>query len=120
MTAEFRLTMPTPALHNSNHRTHWAVKAGKARAMREAARAACADLEPITGPVALTVTFGFPDRRPRDLDNYSIKAAIDGAVDAGILTDDRSTVLRSVTRQVGPRSPKGYTILTFEFTEATR
>lgn len=115
----FRLVLPTTELHNSNHRTHWAVQARKARDMRQAARLACAGAAPIPGPVALTVTFAFPDRRPRDLDNYSIKAAIDGAVDAGVLTDDRSTVLRSVTRQPADApSPKGYAVLTFEFRPA--
>jgi Holliday junction resolvase RusA-like endonuclease len=114
----FRLVLPIADLHNSNHRGHWSVAARKRAAMREAARLACTDQPRLSGPVALTVTFGFPDRRPRDLDNYEIKGAIDGAVTAGLIDEDRSTVLRSVTREGGPVSPKGYAVLVFTFRPA--
>ena len=116
----FRLVTPMGELHNSNHREHWAVVARKRAGMVAAARAACHRLPRIPGPVALTVTFGFPDHRPRDLDNYEIKGAIDGAVKARVLTDDRSTVLRSVTRRPADAlTPRGYAVLVFEF-EAVR
>lgn len=119
MTAEFRLVLPLSELHNSNHRGHWSVGAKKRAAMRAAAKSACADLEPIPGPVDLVITFAYPDKRPRDLDNVEAKGAIDGAVDAGVLTDDRATVLRSVTRrQSAVKAPRGYAVLTFEFTPA--
>jgi len=112
----FRLTLPTADLHNSNHRGHWSIKSRKRAAMREAARRAAVDLEPITGSVDLVVTFGFPDRRGRDLDNVEIKGAIDGAVDAGVISDDRRQVLRSITRRAAEAlSPRGYVVLTFEF-----
>jgi len=112
----FTLTIPIERLHNSNHRSHWAVTAGKRTLMRNMARAACVDLRPIPGPVELDVTFAFPDRRNRDIDNTEIKAGIDGAVDARVLTDDRSTVLRAVTRRPADvLSPKGYAVITFTF-----
>lgn len=119
MTA-FQLILPMARLHNTNHRDHWRVIARKRAEMRQAAFHVARPLDPIPGRVSLTVTFGFPDRRARDVDNYEIKGAIDGAVDAGLLGDDRSTVLRSVTRKPADvLSPKGYAVLTFEFTPAT-
>lgn len=118
-TAAFRLVTPLSELHSSNHREHWAVVARKAATMRASARIACASLPKLTAPVTLTVTFAWPDKRRRDLDNVAIKAAIDGAVDAGIIPDDRSTVLRSVTRECAESlAPKGYVVLTFTFAEA--
>ena len=120
MTArEFRLVMPMTRLINSNQREHWAKKAAKTREMRETARNHARDLPPIVGPAVLTVTFAFPDKRRRDLDNTSIKPAIDGAVDIGLLSDDRSTVLRAVTRRPADYlSPKGYAVLGFTFRPA--
>lgn len=117
--AEFRLVQPVAALHNANHRHHWRVVARKRAAMREAAfYAARNGQRPLHGMVRLTVTFQFPDRRHRDLDNYEIKGAIDGAVDAGLIPDDRRQVLRSVTREASDtRAPKGYAVLTFTFEE---
>ena len=118
MTARtFTLVMPIARLINSNQREHWAPRAAKTREMRETARIKARGLAPIDGPAELTVTFAFPDRRRRDLDNYSIKAAIDGAVDAHVIADDRSTVLRNVTRIPAQEcSPKGCVVMVFEFT----
>jgi len=88
--------------------------------MRRAARLACYGLPHLIAPVTLTVTFAWPDKRRRDLDNVSVKAAIDGAVDAGVVYDDASTVLQSVTRKRAPTlAPKGCAVLTFTFEEAT-
>lgn len=116
----FTLFVRMRDMDNSNHRTHWAVKAKKQRELRAAAHGACQGQPPLTGPVALTVTFRFPDARHRDLDNYSLKGAIDGVVDAGLISDDRRTVLRSVTRtSTDERSPKGYVRLDFNLKEVT-
>ena len=119
MTARtFSLTMPITRLHNSNHRSHWAVIASKRAEMKTRAYIACRGMTPIPGKATLTVTFAFPDRHIRDLDNWEIKSAIDGAVKAGILTDDRHQVLTSITRTTGAgRSPKDFAVLTFTFSE---
>lgn len=117
MTA-FTLTVPLARVNNPNRRgQHWARVALFRAEMRQAAFETAHGLDRIGGPCELTVTFAFPDNRPRDLDNYEIKGAIDGAVDAGVITDDKSTVLRSVTRRIGAgRSPRGFVVLTFDFT----
>lgn len=116
----FTLVWPLSRMNNPNRRgQHWARVAKWRAEMRQAAHDTATGLEPITGTCELTVTFAFPDRRPRDLDNYEIKGAIDGAVDAGLITDDRSTVLRSVTRRIGAgRSPRGFVVMVFDFTAA--
>jgi Holliday junction resolvase RusA-like endonuclease len=102
---------------SSNHRGHWRTLARKRAGMRVDAKTACLlqEVAPIDGPVHLTVTFAFPDRRRRDLDNYEIKSAIDGIVDAGVISDDRSTVLRAITRRPADHlSVKGYAELRFD------
>lgn len=118
--ASFTLLVPIREMDNSNHRTHWAVRARKQRNLRAQAKAACQGITPLAGRLALTVSFRFPDRRHRDLDNYSLKGAIDGAVDAQLIPDDRSTVLHTVTRtRDETRAPKGFVRLHFTFTETT-
>lgn len=117
MTRTFTLVMPMARINNPNRRgQHWAKVAACRAEMRETARAHAVGLDPIHGRSALTVRFQFPDHRPRDLDNYEIKGAIDGAVDVGVISDDRSTVLHPVTRDVADgRAPKGLCVMTFEF-----
>lgn len=116
--AQFVLTLPLTALHNSNHRVHWAVKARKEREMRQLAKAACMRLPAVFfGPVDLDVTFAFPDNRRRDVDNLSLKGAIDGIVDARVLDDDDTSCLASVRRSSSPtKAPKGHVTLTFTLT----
>ena len=113
--AVFTLTMPLARIHNSNDRGHWSIASRQRAEMRAAAKKAAWTLPAIPGKVTLTITFAFPDKRARDLDNWSVKGAIDGAVDAGVLSDDRANVLVSVTRVAGGKSPKGYAVMTFAF-----
>ena len=116
----FTLLIPPREMDNSNHRTHWAVRARKQRELRAAAHGACQGLTSLVGPVSLTITFRFPDKRHRDLDNISLKGAIDGIVDAGLIADDRSTILRSVTRTRDEHpSPRGFVRLDFDLKEVT-
>jgi Holliday junction resolvase RusA-like endonuclease len=113
--ASFTLTLPLADLHNSNDRSHWAVIAKKRKALRALAkREAHKTLPVFYGPVALDVVFQFPTAHRRDLDNYEIKAAIDGMVDANVFEDDRSDILVAVTRRSNPKkSPQGCVTLTF-------
>ena len=114
----FRLILPISELHNSNDRgasSHWAVVARKRKAMRAAAKEVCQHIAAVPGRVSLTVTFQFPDNRWRDLDNYEIKGAIDGMVDAGVISDDKRQVLGRVTREDSDvHSAKGFVALTFD------
>lgn len=105
-TASLEWPIDTWPNSNSDRRKHWTRQRREARAIRSAA--AKLALTPATGPVRLTFTFAFPDRRRRDLDNYSVKAYIDGLVDSrAIAADDHQTVT-AVTRTLDPeRTERG-------------
>lgn len=120
MTTTITLTLPLASVPNSNdRRVHWAVLARKRRAMREATGLLARGAKPVPGRVRLKVGFAFPDRRHRDLDNLEIKGAIDGLVDAGVIEDDRSTVLTAVTRwRMEHKSEWKYVELRFEIEPA--
>ena len=115
MITTITLVLPLAKVNNSNTREHYMVKARKRAAMREAMRLLARDATPVHGKVRLLVGFAFPDRRHRDLDNLEIKGAIDGLVDAGVIEDDRSTVLTAVTRwRMEHKSEWKYVELRFE------
>jgi Holliday junction resolvase RusA-like endonuclease len=46
----------------------------------------------ITGPVAVTVAAGKPDKRRRDLDNIATKAVLDLLTQMAVIEDDRFVV----------------------------
>ncbi len=61
---------------------HWLVKAAiRERPVRPFAKA------------TVTITYFFPDRRRRDLDNYSGKFILDALVKEGIIADDNFFVI---------------------------
>lgn len=65
-------------------------------------------IEPVRGPVVVTVTYFFPDDRRRDLDNYVPKFILDGLVEAGVIEgDDSETVFDLRTRiRIDPMNPR--------------
>lgn len=85
-----RLALPwdAPPLR-SNDRYHWAEKARRTKAIRSAAHwvAKSAGVSPFPGRVTVTGVWTVTDRRVRDEGSMapSVKAAIDGLVDAGVL-----------------------------------
>lgn len=85
-----------------NGRPHWATKqrAQEAVARAVAATARRCDLRPVAGPVRLTLTYVYPDRRQRDIDNLTTgvtKCAIDALVRGRWLAGDDSRTVLSVT-----------------------
>lgn len=98
------LTLPwPPAALSPNARTHYMVKARAVRGYRQdafvmacATRVESQDWRALSAPVALLVTFYAPDRRARDTDNLiaSLKPAIDGIVQSGLLVADDTEALR--------------------------
>ena len=89
---------------NPNIREHWAVTAAKTRTWRTATavHARAANIPPLAGAHVLA-EFCFADGRRRDLDNLSLKACIDGIVDAGVIADDDYRHLIGPDRRLGPR-----------------
>jgi len=88
------LSLPPPELR-SNARCHWAAKCRATKKYRADAyvltREALGTQRPMLKDATAAVYFFFADRRSRDKINLnmSLKAAIDGMVDAGLLLDDR-------------------------------
>lgn len=51
--------------------------------------------KPMAGPVQVTLTYFFPTRQHRDLDNYAGKFILDG-LRPSVISDDSSDVVRSL------------------------
>lgn len=100
--ATFALAMPIADLINSNGREHYQVKAKKRAMLRHFTCAAVEGLPAIQAPARGVVTFIWPDKRDRDPDNYELKGAWDGLVDAGILSDDNGRILTTTVRFAAP------------------
>lgn len=118
-----RLVLEPPApFINANQRLHWRKKMELTRAWRELARAQAAFLVQ-TGVsherVHVFAHFRFPDNKRRDVGNWfpTVKAALDGAVSAGLIEDDSDAFV------VGPdlrrEYPNGLPRLVLEFVEVT-
>lgn len=89
---------------------HWAVRAEKVRTVRAMGRMRSQGLEPVQR-AAITVTACYPSKRyTQDVPNIAgtvAKAAIDGIVtDSGLLPDDDSEHVVSVTYRRGPDTGK--------------
>lgn len=75
---------------NSNDRRHRMAQANLTKAWRAAGKAACVGLVPVSGKVHMTATI-HKDRDGRwDPNNLwpTVKAIVDGMVEAGVLVDD--------------------------------
>jgi len=80
----------------ANQRTHWAVKAKRTKALRSMAAGEGFSLEPFGSRLArATAYIGYPRNGRADPANAAptVKALIDGLVDARVLDDDDHTHL---------------------------
>lgn len=111
---------------NANQRLHWAQRAKISKAIRWQAYGKAAQAL-INNPLGVfdrghvTVWVAYPDRRRRDVHNLypTIKAAIDGIVDAGVLPDDSDKHLIGPDLRVPDHlAPKGCVHLAFEVVTA--
>lgn len=119
-TTVFRM-LPGDVLGENDHRTSkdWR----RWRRIRELREQACAIAKLQRAPklerARLVVTVSLPDRRRRDLHNFTptIKAIVDGLVDAGLLPDDDATHLSGPDWRLSPERSKrwmGQTTISFE------
>lgn len=96
MTWTIDLGFERPPL-TSNQRHHWTTKAALTKKVRAATswRARSAKI-PALGKCEVTLTWYVTDGRRRDADNLvpTLKAACDGLVDAGIVTDDTPDLMQ--------------------------
>ena len=108
---EWRLTVPAGMeLVSANQRLHWAVKARRVKTLRQWAAWETRRLEvPTIERVAISV-WVHPGARTRRLDasNYAptVKALVDGVVDAGALPDDSGKHVIAETYKAGARWPR--------------
>lgn len=122
MTATIYFGVPRNLLLTANQRLHWAAKKDRTKAIRHLASThtktfKCAPLDAAHCVVEIT----WPDQRRRDAHNLmpTIKACIDGIVDAGLLPDDDDTHLTGPDLRVTnhrDRVPGIAVQLTFTFT----
>lgn len=106
-----RVSLPPPACSPNWRGGHWAVRA-KAKKIHRAEAMAAARLEmrgdtpPRWIAAHFEATFHLPDKRKRDPGNLqaSLKAAIDGIVDSGMLADDDQLTIHPTKKQVSAHS----------------
>ena len=105
-------------LLNANQRLHYAPKARITQALRKLGTEKAQGL-PSFDRTHLTVRIHWPDKRHRDAHNIypTLKALIDGFVDAGVIPDDNDDYLVGPDlRRADTRSGvKGLTRFVFEF-----
>jgi crossover junction endodeoxyribonuclease RusA len=93
------VVLPVPAneLLTANQRMHWRAKAARTKALRARTYViAGVPAKPFPERVRLVVGVQYRDARRRDVHNLmpTVKACIDGLVDAGWLTDDSDRYLQ--------------------------
>lgn len=112
--------VPTARILNANDRIHWAKRSAMTKMLRTEARLHALDL-PSMERAHLTVAVGWPDKRRRDVHNIfsTVKACVDGFVDAGLLPDDSDAHLTGPDLRAHVAGVKGHVVLTFKFEEIT-
>lgn len=75
---------------SANHRNHFHTNSAKVKHLRVVGKLAAVAAKETYQRAHLTVAIGWPDKRRRDAHNLmpTLKALIDGYVDAGLLPDD--------------------------------
>ena len=100
------LTIPAPAPWiNANARDHWTKKGRLTRSWRSASAAWARHqkLRPVTQPVVIVATVVKTNSRRFDVENLAptVKAAIDGLRDSGVLPEDDTRWVTEVRLRAG-------------------
>lgn len=116
------LVWPMSQILTSNQRLHWAPKAQHTKDLRWASFLLATNYanHGQFDRAHIVVTVTWPDKRRRDVHNLmpTIKACIDGFVDAGLIPDDSDQHLVGPDLRVsdGP-GVKGHVALSFQITQ---
>lgn len=97
--AEWRIDLPLTVPLSMNDREHWAVKAKRVRALRNAVRLLAQTKQiPACPHIEIRLHYTPRDARRRDSTNLvaTLKACEDGIVDAGIVPDDTPQYVTSI------------------------
>ena len=97
------LDIPANLWLTANGRLHWAAKASRTKRIRRLALL-LAQKHPAMGRANLHAVISYPTARRADPANASptVKAALDGIVDAGVLDDDDHVHVPETTYSRGP------------------
>lgn len=101
---------PATELISANGREHWTQRAKVTKHLRELAEHdANVKRIPELSKVKIRAIYFPPDNRRRDMSNLfpSVKAAVDGIVDAGVLLDDNDKFVLSLELTRGKGIVKG-------------
>ena len=116
------MAIPRHLLLTSNQRLHWATKAKRTKALRWRGYQVGLDMDQMQ-KTHLTVFVHWPDNRRRDEMNLAptLKACIDGMVDAGVLPDDSGDYLIGPDYRRGPnmKLENAVVVLDFQFEAVT-
>lgn len=125
MTAVIHLAISRDVVLSANKEKHWAVKARHVKVIRDMAFVMAKHHRYLPMKKAsIEVEVTWPDNRVRDASNLAptAKAAIDGFVDAGLLTDDSDKYVDRTTYCASPvrrNTPGVAAYLRFTFTEVS-
>jgi crossover junction endodeoxyribonuclease RusA len=99
-----------------NQRLHWAVKAKLVKEVRTATAqlAKQAQIPPLEA-VEITLIYTPKTARKRDTDNLfaTLKPAVDGLVDAGVIADDNTEIVTKLSVLIAPVSKTAPKIVLF-------
>ncbi|WP_427422685.1 hypothetical protein [Lysinibacillus fusiformis] len=109
---EWTLAIPADTVWiNSNYRNGWRRHANLVKWWRQTAHwhATAAKLPKGLDRIYIEATFAFRDNRRRDVHNLmpTVKAAVDGLVDYGLIEDDSTKYLLGPDLRVGDKLPSG-------------
>jgi hypothetical protein len=119
-TNSFTITVRNTVALNSNQRLNVYLKAERTSIIRTQSKLVALQTGFTKMYIAhCTVHVSFQDSRRRDVANYypTVKAMIDGFIDAGLLTDDDSKHLIGPDMRLGELGAKGHIGFHFNFTE---
>ena len=107
---------------NAERRMHHHQRAKLVKAIRAETHAAAVDIPAFDGPVTVTARFQWGDNHRRDTSNLfpTVKAAVDGLTDAGVIPGDHDAIVRDTAIGVEmPPNPalKGYGRMVLSITE---
>lgn len=100
-------------LMNANDREHWSKRAKVSSLIRTTARSQCKGI-PKMAKIKIKAIYYAPDNRRRDVSNLfpSVKAAVDGIVDAGVIKDDNDKYVVALEMVRGEYNiPKGQLVI---------
>ena len=104
------ITVPRALWLTANGREHRMQAASRTRTLRTIAKLAARKLTPVPAVEHVLIEVGYPTARRADPPNAypTVKALIDGIVDAGILPDDDHHHIPETRFRRGTKSTKGH------------